>query len=486
VTRKRLVTWLISVFLVAAAFSVIAAWIGQLSRRSQDLALQLEAERQRNFAELVNHVQAIEAVLGKGLAAGSVRQNMLYMSEAHRRASLAAANFMSLPLPGPISATTGKFLNQVGDFAHSIARAEAAGRPMTSEQRRELARLQEAAAALADRLQKTGREAAQNGFRWVAPPLRLTGMLDGWRRGLVTRRDAPSAAKGRPSQDQSPKSLLPGGLEQISTQVEQLPVLIYDGPFSDHLEQRSAALGGEELSEEQARQRALFFLPDAGAYRVVAAIRKAGVPETWSFRLAPAAAPAGDAPAAPAYTLAVDVTQAGGHLVYFVGARQAGPARHGLEEARQIGLRYLQEHGFRDMVPTYGEVAGGFATVQYAYRHRGVIVYPDQVKVRVALDTGEVTGVDARQYVMAHRDRGELPAPAVSREQAARALNPELRVERMQLALIPTDAGDGEVLTYEFLGRMGRATYLVYVSAATGEEERILQLLQTENGSKAL
>ncbi len=61
-----------------------------------------------------------------------------------------------------------------------------------------------------------------------------------------------------------------------------------------------------------------------------------------------------------------------------------------------------------------------------------------------------------------------------------------LAVEQVQLALIPDEAGTGEILTYEFRALRGDDTFLIYVNVATGEEERILQVIQTENGTFAL
>ena len=113
------------------------------------------------------------------------------------------------------------------------------------------------------------------------------------------------------------------------------------------------------------------------------------------------------------------------------------------------------------------------------------MIYPDQAKVKVALDNGEVIGVDARQYLTHHRVRG-LPAPKITEQQARAQLRPDLAVTRAQLALIPDLAGTGERLTYEFQGKLGEDVYLVYINAETGAEEQILQLIQTDGGTFTL
>lgn len=486
---KRAVGWVAVAVLAVGMIALWGAFTMNLGWHGRGLALQLESERQRNFAELVHNVQNIQGLLGKGMVAGSVQQNMLYMGEVNRRASLANMNFMALPLPGPLSAGAGKFLSQVGDFAYSVARSEAAGRPMTAAQRQELGRLQANSTALAAELQTVGARAATDSFRWVVPAPRFSDLFTaaGWRRLRL----------GKPEQSQPPKSLIPAGLEAVGPQMDRLPVLVYDGPFADQRMSRAPALSGAAVSADAALTRALAVLPMSSEYRLVQTVERKGVPEAFSFRLTPAGATDGPAVVAgprtrgartaggPNYSVVVDIAKAGGHLVSFVNARLPGAARLTLAQARDIGRDYLNRQGYSDMVATYGEAVDGIATIQYASRVRGVLIYPDQVKVRIALDTGEVTGVDARSYVMAHRDRG-AQVPAVTRAEAARALNPDLQVSRVQLALIPTEVGDSEVLAYEFLGTLGNQTYLVYVNAKTGLEERILQLLTTGNGTLAL
>ena len=121
-----------------------------------------------------------------------------------------------------------------------------------------------------------------------------------------------------------------------------------------------------------------------------------------------------------------------------------------------------------------------FAAVQ-----EGVLCYPDLIKVEVALDNGRIVGFEAAGYLMNHTLR-DLSAPAVSLEEAQAEDSPDLTVLSTALTLIPT-GGEYEVLCHEFKCESpdGRH-YLVYVNAQTGEEERILLLLEDENGTLVL
>ncbi|HYF75807.1 MAG TPA: PepSY1/2 domain-containing protein, partial [Symbiobacteriaceae bacterium] len=285
---------------------------------------------------------------------------------------------------------------------------------------------------------------------------------------------------GKPNtQDQAPASMVPGGWDLVGTSMEQLPVMIYDGPFSDHLADRAPAMQAAPVDRTEAERQMRRQVPGADTARVVGVEEVSGNLPTYSFRLAPAATNGG------AYTAVADVARNGGFLVQWLNSREIGEATLDLERARTLGIQYLASIGLADMTPTYGQIQDGIATIAFAYKQNNVVVYPDQVKLKVALDNGEVLGVDARQYLMAHHPRDLRPA-TITPEQAQKVVRPDLRVERTQLALIPNQAGSGEILTYEFLARMGEEVFLIYVNANTGQEEQILQQIQNDGGTFAL
>ena len=76
---------------------------------------------------------------------------------------------------------------------------------------------------------------------------------------------------------------------------------------------------------------------------------------------------------------------------------------------------------------------------------------------------------------------GGVCASALYRERMARA---RLRVEQARLCLIPTDGR--EKLCYEFRGSYRGRTYLCYISAATGRQEQLLQVVEEDTGLEAV
>ena len=120
------------------------------------------------------------------------------------------------------------------------------------------------------------------------------------------------------------------------------------------------------------------------------------------------------------------------------------------------------------------------ATINYAFRQDDVTMYPDLIKLKIALDNGEVVGMEARQYLMNHTER-EIPEPAVSMEEARKKVNDDMEVYSSGLAYIPTDYRE-EIFCYEFRGKLDDRDFIVYINALTGEEEDILMIVNTPNG----
>ena len=132
------------------------------------------------------------------------------------------------------------------------------------------------------------------------------------------------------------------------------------------------------------------------------------------------------------------------------------------------------------MVSSYYDKAGGIATVNYAYVQDGITCYSDLIKVKVALDNGEVLGFETNGYLMNHSDR-KIKKPELSEDEAENKVSSHLDVEESGLALIPKDSLE-EVLCYEFTGSFGDKNFIIYINAENGREERILMLIESEEG----
>ena len=109
----------------------------------------------------------------------------------------------------------------------------------------------------------------------------------------------------------------------------------------------------------------------------------------------------------------------------------------------------------------------------------GVIVYPDLIKVAVDSYSGKVVGMEAKSYLINHTD-WKVDFGKVSKEDAQKSVDAGLKVTNVSKALIEKD---GErYLAYEFQCQMGDRQYYVYVDSNTGNEVEIFKVIQNTEG----
>ena len=118
-----------------------------------------------------------------------------------------------------------------------------------------------------------------------------------------------------------------------------------------------------------------------------------------------------------------------------------------IDKAKEIGKQFLEKSGFKNMRDTYYTEQQGVATINYAYEQDGVTVC-DLIKVKVALDNGEIVGFESKGYLMSHRER-DIPTPVLSEAEALRKVARKENIVSTGLAIIPTDYGS-ELFCYEF------------------------------------
>ena len=126
------------------------------------------------------------------------------------------------------------------------------------------------------------------------------------------------------------------------------------------------------------------------------------------------------------------------------------------EEAVQKGKEYLANKGFGNMQETYYLKENGFITVNYAYNQNNVVIYPDLIKVKIALDNGEIIGLETTGYLNCHYER-TIPMTKVSIEDARKKLTDKVQITSEGLAIIPTE-WKTEKFCYEFKGKVNGAS----------------------------
>ena len=180
----------------------------------------------------------------------------------------------------------------------------------------------------------------------------------------------------------------------------------------------------------------------------------------------------------------ISISKKGGHIVYMNSNREVNTEIISQEEANEKGKEFLNNHGFKDMKETYYLKQNGIVTINYAYTQNNVVIYSDLIKVKVALDNGEVLGIETTGYLNNHTQR-DVSKVSINIDEAKKTLNKDLEISSEGLAVIPTEYKT-EILCYEFKGKVEDREFLVYINAENGREEDILIITNTPNGTLAM
>ena len=449
--EKRRVRVLAASF-TAAAFAVSVGFGVQGYARAEDYRRQLDNGYRQAFTELTTAAGELDAALEKVTYATTPSLFAALCAQAYAKALAAQTALGELPYGNVELEQTAAFFAKAGDYAMAMARGTNGEGVCTDENRETLRGLAAAAGELSATLQA------------------LQLQLDG---GALHPEDV-AAVEARLAAAAEDGGQITGGsaFQTVEADFPQVPTLIYDGPFSEHLSGRTPQMleGLPQVTEEEARRAAAAF---AGLRAEVFTRTSdgAGNLPAWGFS---ALADGGE--------LYVEITKQGGQVLQMLSSRPVGEAALSRKEGVEQAASFLDAHGYQDMAPSYFLEGDGILTVHFAPVLDGVYCYPDLVKVGVALDNGDVVSFEAHGYLMKHGAR-EPAAPAVSADEAAERVDSSLTILSRQLALIPT-GGEYEVLCHEFKCQNADGGHvLVYVNAATGQQERILLLLEDENGT---
>lgn len=436
--------------LLCAALLCTAGLAAREHAQAQRFRRQLSNGYQHAFAELTTQLGGMDAALRKSRYAASPALLSALCAEVYSRACSAQLVLGELPWSNVKLEQTAAFLAKTGDYAWFLAKACLTD-GAEEDSRQTLSALAQVSSQLSRSVDALQEELNRQDFSPEA---------------MLRAEEALSALDG--------EEPLPAGrlFQSMEEELPALPTLLYDGPFSEHLTNRVPKLleGREEVDEAAARRAAAAFLDLPEQALTLLSTGEGSLP-TYGFSVEREEG-----------SLYIEVTRQGGAVLELFSDRPAGPEQLSAQSARTIAEELLRERGYGDMAETYSLREGGCLVINYAFQQDGVICYPDLVQVSVALDTGELAAFRAGGYVNSHTARA-LPAPALSEERARAALSPALTALSHRLAVIPT-AGEGEVFCHEFLCQdEDGGKVLVYLNAQTGREERLLLLLETENGS---
>lgn len=365
--------------------------------------------------------------------------------EIYARAQEAQALLGELPLSNwQLENITG-YLGRLGDYALYLSRSVFRGK-LTAAERETLNALGEAASRL------------NGGFLTMQAALEDGSLTAGKLQALSS--ELPEGA-----------SLLGDDLLLLEDDFPELPTLIYDGPYSE-----SAVIGPARMLEG---------LAEVSEAEAISAAADFTGRQTSEFSLLGASEGT-----LPCYlltsgegtdTVTLRVTKRGGMVADMVSSHPGGEGLLRPEKAVEKAKEFLSDRGYAAVRETYWTKENGTLLISFAGVQDGWVCYPDLIKVRVSLSDGEIVGFDAAGYLLNHTER---TFPEAGNADATRqTVSPALRVISEGLAVIPTE-GKQERCCREYKCEAADGThFIVYLDAESGEEVKLLMLLEDENGT---
>lgn len=440
-------------------YSMVLVLIGAVSfwgiyqyKHAAELRQELDNQYNRAFFDMVGYVNNVETLLVKSMITSTPSKTASMMQEAWRQANLAQTNLGQLPISQDALGNTAKFLTQVGDLSYSLNNQNMGGKSMNEQQYKTIEQLHGFATSLRSSLNDLQDQLTTGRLKW----------------GDLARKGTPFFQK---TSSEAPMKQF----ANVDKTFQDYPKLIYDGPFSDHMvSAEPRGITGNELNSEQAKESVVKFFGAEKVKSINDAARNDSEPmKTYSYSVALNGAPEGQ-------QASIDVTQKGGHINWMIYNRPVPSEDISVDEAKKIGREFLQSRGYKNMVDTYYLKEDNTATINFAYKQDNVVMYPDLIKLKIALDDGEIVGFEGKGYLNAHTVRN-IPAPKVTEQQARGLISSKVKVLTSGLAMIPTEYRT-EIFTYEFKGKLNDRDFLVYINTETGKEENVLMIVDTPEG----
>ena len=440
-------------FSIIIIMLVIIAILGILLYKKQKEYKQASMNNyNQSFYELTDYVENVETYLAKSLVSTTPEQGAETLTNVWREANLAQTYLSMLPIESQELENTQKFLNQVSEYSYSLSRKNIYNEGLSDEDMKNLEELYAYSAELSNNLTQLSEDLNTGRVKWDQ-----------------------LSEKGTVAFAQQVDNISKESFSNMEENFHQYSGLIYDGAFSEHITNiEKKGLTGNDIDEETAKNKVQEFLSDKN----VKEISNLGLSENSTIASYNFSAKTEDE-----NNINVAISQKGGHIVYMNSNRDVNTEIISQEEADKKGKDFLNSKGFENMKETYYLKQQGIVTINYAYSQDGVVMYPDLIKVKVALDNGEILGIETSGYLNNHSDEPRnIKNVKITKEEAKRKINKDIEIKSEDLAVIPTK-WKTEVLCYEFKGKIDEKEFLVYINAENGREQDILMIINTPDGT---
>jgi spore germination protein len=436
---------LIAILTIGIIGTVI--WGYQEHQEKNAVLINAENNYQRAFHDLTYQMDLLHDKIGATLAMNSRKQLSPALADVWRLTSEAHTDVGQLPLSLLPFNKTEEFLSNIGNFSYRTAVRDLDKQPLSDQEYHQLQKLYNQSADIQNELRQVQHMVLTNNLRWMDVEMALANGKEASDNTIIDGFKTVEKKVGAYNED------VADGVTTVSM-----------GAKKQHFDQ----LPGKEISKEEAVQVAKSFSPSSNITNVK--VTNNGKGSEYGFYSVSFRSDGAEGN--------MDVTKKGGYPIWYIMNREISKQKISLNEAYRKAQNFLQKHHFQNLEGVDSTQYDHVGVFTFVSNQKGVRIYPDALKIKVALDNGEVIGLVASDYLSHNHDR-QLPKPKLTAEQAKKMIHSNVKIQESRLAIISNDL-DKEVLCYEFLGTLDHDTYRIYINANTGDEEKVEKLDNVE------
>lgn len=438
----------IVIVLLAIGIAGTAYWGYQERKEKNAVLLNAENNYQQAFHELSYRVDLLHDKLGTTLAMNSRKSLSPSLAEVWRITSEARQNVGQLPLSLLPFNKTEEFLSGVGEFSYRTAVRDLDKKPLNEKEYSALQTLYKQSADIQGELRQVQHLVLKNNLRWMDVELALASgkensdntIIDGFK--VVEK-----TVSGYEDTDFGPEYV---SLKEKDSNFNKLKGKTITKTEAAAIARKYIGFDGKSATKVSENGKGAGY----GFYTVSVRNNSSGIEAS------------------------MDITKKGGYPIWFLNNRPIGKQSISLNEAGSRAAKFLKENHYQSLELSESAQYDTIGVFTFVTKQGNVRIYPESIKVKIALDNGQPVGLSADGYLKTRTVR-QPKSPAIDIREARRSINPKVKIMEERQAIILNDI-NREVLCYEFLGTMGDDTYRVFINADTGEEEKVDKLKNAE------
>ncbi len=424
-------------------------WGYQEHRDKNAILMNAENNYQRAFHDLTYQMDILHDKIGTTLAMNSKKSLSPALAEVWRITSEAHNGVGQLPLALLPFNKTEEFLTKIGDFSYRTAVRDLDNEPLTKEEYKTLKNLHKQSANIQQELRRVQHLVLKNNLRWMDVEMAL--------------------ASGKEASDNT----IIDGFKTVEKTVESYDETNMSDPTLADFNERDknfANVKGKKISKDKAVQVAKKYANIKQPKDTK--VTSNGDGSNFGFYSVSFVDENG-------HEATMDITKKGGYPIWFINHREIGNESNiSLNDASEKAKAYLKENNFKDMILAESTQYDNVGLFTFVTSQDNVLIYPESVKLKVALDNGEIVGLAADDYLQSNKKR-KLAKPTISKAEAKKKINPNVKVMEDRLAVITNELKE-DILCYEFLGVLDDESYRIFINAENGMEEKVERLQEAE------